>query len=127
MKHTLLLWQDECNLVGLLQVMSAVFGDVPPVCMKPQQESQQISCKCQSRSQNGPQLQGKTALGLVGSNKTAVLVLVNHCTSSDHMCLLALTDPSRMSLSVCSRWAAVQQENFTGVQGRWHSVSVFTL
>lgn len=44
--NTLILWQGECDLVGLLQVMSAVFGDVPPVCMKPQQESQQISCKC---------------------------------------------------------------------------------
>lgn len=44
--------QSECSLVGLLQVMSAVFGDVPPVWMKPQPESQQVSCKCQSHSQN---------------------------------------------------------------------------
>lgn len=62
---TLLLGQGECNLVGLLQVMSAVFGEVPPVCMKPQPEPQQIPCKWQSRTQNWPQTQSKNASGLV--------------------------------------------------------------
>lgn len=42
----------ECSLVGLLQVMTAVFGEEPPVCMKPQPEPQQIPCGLQCNRQN---------------------------------------------------------------------------
>ncbi|XP_030281630.1 tumor susceptibility gene 101 protein [Sparus aurata] len=35
----------NCDLVSLLQVMAAMFGDYPPVCMQPQPEStEQTSC-----------------------------------------------------------------------------------
>lgn len=62
--NALLLRQGECSLVSLLQVMSAVFGEAPPVCMKPQPEPQQIPCKWQSHSHNWTQPQNKNALGL---------------------------------------------------------------
>ncbi|XP_073327845.1 tumor susceptibility gene 101 protein [Pagrus major] len=38
-------WKSgECDLVSLLQVMAAMFGDFPPVCMQPQPEPEQTSC-----------------------------------------------------------------------------------
>ncbi|CAL1595448.1 unnamed protein product [Knipowitschia caucasica] len=36
--------QGECDLLGLLQVMAAMFGDCPPVCMKPLTEPEQALC-----------------------------------------------------------------------------------
>lgn len=63
--NTLFFRQSECNLMVLLQVMSAVFGEAPPVCMKSQPEPQQIPCKWQSHGQKWPQLKNKNALVLV--------------------------------------------------------------
>ncbi|XP_017278571.1 tumor susceptibility gene 101 protein [Kryptolebias marmoratus] len=38
-------WKNgECDLVGLLQVMVAMFGEFPPVCMKRHPEHEQASC-----------------------------------------------------------------------------------
>ncbi|XP_072291588.1 tumor susceptibility gene 101 protein [Eucyclogobius newberryi] len=38
-------WQPgECDLVSLLQVMAAMFGEFPPVCMKPYPDPEQASC-----------------------------------------------------------------------------------
>lgn len=34
----------ECNLVTLLQVLVATFGDFPPVCMQPHPQPEQDSC-----------------------------------------------------------------------------------
>ncbi|XP_041852149.1 tumor susceptibility gene 101 protein isoform X2 [Melanotaenia boesemani] len=40
-------WKNgECDLVSLLQVMVAMFGEFPPVCMRPYPEYEQASC-CQ--------------------------------------------------------------------------------
>ncbi|KAK7891342.1 hypothetical protein WMY93_023305 [Mugilogobius chulae] len=36
--------QGECDLVSLLQVLSAMFGEYPPVCMKPYPEPEQAPC-----------------------------------------------------------------------------------
>lgn len=36
--------QGECDLVSLLQVMTAIFGEFPPVCMKPYPEPEQAPC-----------------------------------------------------------------------------------
>ncbi|KAJ0041598.1 hypothetical protein NL108_011970 [Boleophthalmus pectinirostris] len=36
--------QGECDLVSLLQVIAATFGEFPPVCIKPYQESEQAPC-----------------------------------------------------------------------------------
>nr|XP_057932172.1 tumor susceptibility gene 101 protein [Doryrhamphus excisus] len=36
--------QGECDLVSLLQVMVAMFGDLPPVCMQPPPQPDQASC-----------------------------------------------------------------------------------
>ncbi|XP_040895166.1 tumor susceptibility gene 101 protein [Toxotes jaculatrix] len=36
--------KGECDLMSLLQVMAAMFGDFPPVCMQPQSEPKQASC-----------------------------------------------------------------------------------
>ncbi|KAL7402246.1 hypothetical protein ABVT39_011872 [Epinephelus coioides] len=37
-------WNGECDLTGLLQVMVAMFGDFPPVCMQPHPEPEQAPC-----------------------------------------------------------------------------------
>ncbi|XP_041652563.1 tumor susceptibility gene 101 protein [Cheilinus undulatus] len=38
-------WKNgECDLVSLLQVMSVMFGDFPPVCMRPHPEPELSSC-----------------------------------------------------------------------------------
>ncbi|KAF7661027.1 hypothetical protein LDENG_00271000 [Lucifuga dentata] len=34
----------ECDLISLLQVMVVMFGEFPPVCMKPHPEPEQASC-----------------------------------------------------------------------------------
>lgn len=36
--------KGECDLVSLLQVMVTIFGEFPPVCMRPQPEPEQTSC-----------------------------------------------------------------------------------
>ncbi|KAE8296501.1 Tumor susceptibility gene 101 protein [Larimichthys crocea] len=39
-------WQNgECDLTSLIQVMAATFGDFPPVCIQPNPEPEQASCK----------------------------------------------------------------------------------
>ncbi|XP_018519866.1 tumor susceptibility gene 101 protein [Lates calcarifer] len=45
-------WKNgECDLVSLLQVMAATFGDFPPVCMQPHPEPEQDSCWLQFQRQ----------------------------------------------------------------------------
>lgn len=45
-------WKNgECDLMSLLQVMVAVFGEFPPVCMKPYPEPEQASCWLQFHRQ----------------------------------------------------------------------------
>ncbi|XP_075993603.1 tumor susceptibility gene 101 protein [Genypterus blacodes] len=41
----------ECDLVSLLQVMVAEFGESPPVCMQPNPEPEQASCWLQFHRQ----------------------------------------------------------------------------
>lgn len=43
--------QGECDLLSLLQVMAATFGDCPPVCMKAHPEPEQASCWLQFHKQ----------------------------------------------------------------------------
>ncbi|KAL3061812.1 hypothetical protein OYC64_009863 [Pagothenia borchgrevinki] len=45
-------WKSgECDLLSLLQVMVAVFGDFPPVCMQPHPEPEQAPCWLQFHRQ----------------------------------------------------------------------------
>ncbi|XP_039987974.1 tumor susceptibility gene 101 protein [Xiphias gladius] len=45
-------WKNgDCDVVSLLQVMAALFGDFPPVCMQPQSEPKQASCWLQFHRQ----------------------------------------------------------------------------
>lgn len=47
--------QGECDLVSLLQVMVAIYGETVPVCMRPHPESnEQASCKYHSQTQSTP-------------------------------------------------------------------------
>ncbi|XP_016888823.1 tumor susceptibility gene 101 protein isoform X1 [Cynoglossus semilaevis] len=41
----------KCNLVTLLQVMVAMFGEFPPLCMRPFSELEQASCRHQYQRQ----------------------------------------------------------------------------
>ncbi|XP_061826464.1 tumor susceptibility gene 101 protein [Nerophis lumbriciformis] len=43
--------QGECDLVSLLQVMTATFGDHPPICMQPPPQPEQASCWLQFHRQ----------------------------------------------------------------------------
>ncbi|XP_061774078.1 uncharacterized protein zgc:123278 [Nerophis ophidion] len=43
--------QGECDLVSLLQVMAATFGDLPPICMQPPPQPEQASCWLQFHRQ----------------------------------------------------------------------------
>ncbi|KAG7521538.1 tumor susceptibility protein 101 protein-like [Solea senegalensis] len=42
---------DKCDLVSLLQVMAVMFGDFPPLCMRPHSEPEQASCRLQFHRQ----------------------------------------------------------------------------
>ncbi|XP_035763098.1 tumor susceptibility gene 101 protein [Neolamprologus brichardi] len=45
-------WKNgECDLMSLVQVMVAMFGEFPPVCMKPNPEPEQASCWLQFHRQ----------------------------------------------------------------------------
>ncbi|XP_077372114.1 tumor susceptibility gene 101 protein [Festucalex cinctus] len=44
--------QGECDLVSLLQVMVATFGDHPPICMQPRPQPAQASCSLQFRKES---------------------------------------------------------------------------
>ncbi|XP_077423686.1 tumor susceptibility gene 101 protein [Vanacampus margaritifer] len=44
--------QGECDLVSLLQVMVATFGDHPPICMQPCPQPAQASCSLQFRRES---------------------------------------------------------------------------
>uniref|UniRef100_A0A3P8SN78 Zgc:123278 n=1 Tax=Amphiprion percula TaxID=161767 RepID=A0A3P8SN78_AMPPE len=39
--------KDQCDIVSLLQVMVAMFGEAPPVCMRPHSDPEQRSCGLQ--------------------------------------------------------------------------------
>ncbi|XP_078805286.1 tumor susceptibility gene 101 protein isoform X1 [Oryzias latipes] len=41
--------KGDCDLIGLLQVMAAVFGEFPPVSMRPPPEQELGSCKSRQR------------------------------------------------------------------------------
>lgn len=43
--------KDECDILSLLQVMVAMFGEVPPVRMRPHPEPEQITCGMQYHRQ----------------------------------------------------------------------------
>ncbi|XP_019749551.1 tumor susceptibility gene 101 protein [Hippocampus comes] len=44
--------QGKCDLVSLLQVMVATFGDLPPICMQPHPQPAQASCSLQFHKQS---------------------------------------------------------------------------
>ncbi|KAK2842057.1 hypothetical protein Q5P01_012257 [Channa striata] len=44
-------WNGDCDLVSLLQVMVVIFGDFPPVCLRPHLEPEQASCWLQFHKQ----------------------------------------------------------------------------
>ncbi|XP_061677894.1 tumor susceptibility gene 101 protein isoform X2 [Syngnathoides biaculeatus] len=44
--------QGKCDLVSLLQVMVAMFGDAPPICMQPYPQPAQASCSLQFHKQS---------------------------------------------------------------------------
>ncbi|XP_061140318.1 tumor susceptibility gene 101 protein isoform X1 [Syngnathus typhle] len=44
--------QGKCDLVSLLQVMVAMFGDLPPICMQPHRHPAQTSCSLQFHKQS---------------------------------------------------------------------------
>ncbi|XP_046870023.1 tumor susceptibility gene 101 protein [Hypomesus transpacificus] len=46
-KHT------ECDLFSLVQVMSAIFGEIPPLCIRPGVEPDQATCSQQSQRYTG--------------------------------------------------------------------------
>ncbi|XP_028264281.1 tumor susceptibility gene 101 protein [Parambassis ranga] len=57
-------WRNaECDLVSLLQVMTVVFEEIPPLCMKPAAEPEQASCWLQFQKQSGAD--GSSYLSLV--------------------------------------------------------------
>ncbi|XP_061891159.1 tumor susceptibility gene 101 protein-like [Entelurus aequoreus] len=43
--------QGQCDLISLLQVMTATFGDLPPICMQPPPQPEQASCWLQFHRQ----------------------------------------------------------------------------